>query len=75
MDALGQFAGGIAHDFNNLLTGISGYADLAAPSAEPGSTLARCLDGIRTAAAEAASLTSRLLSFSRRDVPVRGWST
>ena len=71
MDALGQFAGGIAHDFNNLLTGISGYADLAAPSAEPGSTLARCLDGIRTAAAEAASLTARLLAFSRRDVPVQ----
>ncbi len=71
MDALGQFAGGIAHDFNNLLTGISGYADLASPAAEPGSTLARCLDGIRSAAAEAASLTARLLAFSRRDVPVQ----
>jgi two-component system cell cycle sensor histidine kinase/response regulator CckA len=71
MDALGQFAGGIAHDFNNLLTGISGYADLAAGATEPESVVARCLDGIKTAADEAASLTSRLLAFSRRNVPER----
>ena len=71
MDALGQFAGGIAHDFNNLLTGISGYAELAAASTERGTTLSRCLDGIKTAAEEAASLTSRLLAFSRRNIPER----
>jgi len=71
MDALGQFAGGIAHDFNNLLTGISGYADLAAGSVDEASPALRCLDGIRTAATEAASLTSRLLAFSRRHVPER----
>ena len=71
MDALGQFAGGIAHDFNNLLTGISGYADLAASSIDDSSPARRCLDGIKTAATEAASLTSRLLAFSRRHVPER----
>lgn len=71
MDALGQFAGGIAHDFNNLLTGIGGYAELAASATERGTVVARCLDGIRTAADEAASLTSRLLAFSRRNVPER----
>jgi PAS domain S-box-containing protein len=71
MDALGQLAGGIAHDFNNLLTGIAGYADLASASSDAGSTVARCLDGIKSAAAEAASLTSRLLAFSRRNVPER----
>lgn len=71
MDALGQFAGGIAHDFNNLLTGISGYADLASSSVQPGSPAARCLAGITSAAAEAASLTARLLAFSRRNVPER----
>jgi PAS domain S-box-containing protein len=71
MDALGQFAGGIAHDFNNLLTGIGGYAELAASSAERGTVVSRCLDGIKSAAAEAASLTSRLLAFSRRNVPER----
>jgi two-component system, cell cycle sensor histidine kinase and response regulator CckA len=71
MDALGQFAGGIAHDFNNLLTGIGGYAELATSTTERGTVVARCLDGIKTAADEAASLTSRLLAFSRRNVPER----
>jgi CheY-like chemotaxis protein len=71
MDALGQLAGGIAHDFNNLLTAISGYADLAAGEAAPASRLERCLTGVRTAATEAASLTARLLAFSRRDVSAR----
>jgi PAS domain S-box-containing protein len=67
MDALGQLAGGIAHDFNNLLTGITGYADLAA-EASRNPSVARCLDGVRAAADEAAALTARLLAFSRRDV-------
>ncbi len=71
MDALGQFAGGIAHDFNNLLTGIGGYAELAASTTERGTVVSRCLDGIRTATHEAANLTSRLLAFSRRNVPER----
>jgi PAS domain S-box-containing protein len=71
MDALGQFAGGIAHDFNNLLTGIGGYAELAAASTERGTVVSRCLDGIKNAAEEATSLTSRLLAFSRRNVPER----
>jgi PAS domain S-box-containing protein len=67
MDALGQLAGGIAHDFNNLLTGIAGYTDLAA-EATRNPSVQRCLQGIRTAADEAAGLTARLLAFSRRDV-------
>jgi len=71
MDALGQFAGGIAHDFNNLLTAIGGYADLATASVDRDSAAQRSLTGIRTAATEAAGLTSRLLSFSRRHVPGR----
>ena len=71
MDALGQFAGGIAHDFNNLLTGIGGYADLAAAATEQGTVVSRCLDSIKTATDEAAGLTSRLLAFSRRNVPER----
>jgi two-component system cell cycle sensor histidine kinase/response regulator CckA len=71
MDALGQFAGGIAHDFNNLLTGIGGYAELAAKSTERDTVVARCLEGIRHAAEEATNLTSRLLAFSRRNVPER----
>ncbi len=68
MEALGQFAGGIAHDFNNLLTGIGGYAELASSRAAGDPALTRCLDGIKAASAEAASLTARLLTFSRRHV-------
>jgi PAS domain S-box-containing protein len=71
MDALGQFAGGIAHDFNNLLTGIGGYADLATAATKDDTVVSRYLDGIKTAASEAAGLTSRLLAFSRRNVPER----
>jgi two-component system cell cycle sensor histidine kinase/response regulator CckA len=71
MDAIGQFAGGIAHDFNNMLTAISGYAELASGSARADPALMRCLDGIKAAAGEAASLTSDLLSFSRRNVVER----
>jgi two-component system cell cycle sensor histidine kinase/response regulator CckA len=68
MDALGQFAGGIAHDFNNLLTAISGYAELAAGSAREDAALMRCLEGIQVASGEAASLTARLLAFTRQNV-------
>ncbi len=71
MDALGQLAGGIAHDFNNLLTAIGGYADLASASLDGEHHAQRSLTGIRTAATEAAGLTSRLLTFSRRHVPGR----
>jgi two-component system cell cycle sensor histidine kinase/response regulator CckA len=72
MDALGQFAGGIAHDFNNLLTAISGYAELASATAHADGAQTRWLEGIKTAAAEAASLTSQLLSFTRHNVIERG---
>ncbi len=70
MDAVGQFAGGIAHDFNNLLTAITGYADLAARSSGSPEA-ANAIAGIRASAEEAAGLTSRLLAFTRRDVPER----
>jgi CheY-like chemotaxis protein len=54
-----------------VLTGIGGYAELAASTTERGTVVSRCLDGIKTAAEEAAGLTSRLLAFSRRNVPER----
>ncbi len=76
MDALGQFAGGIAHDFNNLLTAISGYAELASASAHTDGAQTRWLEGIKTAAAEAASLTSQppLLQAPQRDRAAPGRS-
>jgi PAS domain S-box-containing protein len=67
MDAIGQLAGGIAHDFNNLLTAIIGYAELLADSAlDPGEQL--FVDAIRRAADRAATLTSQLLAFGRRQI-------
>jgi PAS domain S-box-containing protein len=66
MDAIGQLAGGIAHDFNNLLTAIIGNLDLIlTEESTPGATL-ELAAAAHNAASRAASLTQRLLGFSRR---------
>ena len=67
MDAVGQLTGGVAHDFNNLLTVIVGGLDTIA-RCKPGETarISRALEMARHASERAASLTSRLLAFSRR---------
>ena len=68
MEAVGQLTGGIAHDFNNLLTVIGGNLDLAArrlgPEADP--KVRRAIGNAMTGADRAATLTQRLLAFSRR---------
>jgi PAS domain S-box-containing protein len=71
MEAVGQLTGGVAHDFNNLLTVILGGLDTIRRS-KPGETarVTRALDMSIRAAERAASLTSRLLAFSRRQ-PLR----
>ncbi|MFO0604480.1 MAG: PAS domain S-box protein [Polyangiales bacterium] len=82
--AIGQLAGGIAHDFNNLLTVILSCATALRdhlPAEDPVSPDAR---DIVSATHRAASLTQRLLAFSRRqpgdtseaavDVVVRDWA-
>ena len=67
MEAVGQLTGGVAHDFNNLLTVILGGLDTIRRS-KPGETerISRAIDMSLHAAQRAASLTSRLLAFSRR---------
>ena len=67
MEAVGQLTGGVAHDFNNLLTVIIGGLDTIARS-KPSDTarIRRALEMSRHAADRAASLTSRLLAFSRK---------
>lgn len=65
LEAVGQLTGGIAHDFNNMLTIIIGNLDLllekiSDPSAKKLAAVAA------TTADRAAQLTSRLLSFSRK---------
>lgn len=71
MEAVGRLAGGIAHDFNNLLTIILGYTGLlslevAKTSKDPKQI--RNLEEIQKAAENAATLTSQLLAFSRKQV-------
>ncbi len=68
MDAVGQLTGGIAHDFNNMLTGIIGALDLTRLRLASGrhDDLPRYLDAAQNSAQRAASLTQRLLAFSRR---------
>jgi signal transduction histidine kinase len=68
MEAVGQLTGGLAHDFNNLLTGISGSLQLMQTRLSQGrvSELDRYITAAEGAARRAASLTHRLLAFSRR---------
>jgi PAS domain S-box-containing protein len=68
MEAVGQLTGGIAHDFNNLLAGISGALELLSKRLNEGrlSGMERYIDAAQGSAQRAASLTQRLLAFSRR---------
>lgn len=66
MEAVGQLAGGIAHDFNNMLGGILGAAELLNNTCGNNPKNQRYLKMIENAAGRAANLTSKLLSFSRR---------
>jgi PAS domain S-box-containing protein len=68
MEAVGQLTGGLAHDFNNLLTGITGSLDLLELRIAQRQTqdLSRYLEAARSSAQRAATLTHRLLAFSRR---------
>lgn len=68
MEAVGQLTGGIAHDFNNLLAGISGSLELMQMRLNQGrvADVERYLSVAQGAVQRAASLTHRLLAFSRR---------
>jgi signal transduction histidine kinase len=66
MQALGQLTGGIAHDFNNLLTVIQGSADMLTREGLAEKKRIRFAEAIVQASASAASLTSQLLAFARR---------
>ena len=68
MQAVGRLAGGIAHDFNNLLTVIGGYCELARADLDEESAVRPRIEEIAKATRRAASLTSKLLAFSRKQV-------
>ncbi|MHC2335285.1 PAS domain S-box-containing protein [Bradyrhizobium sp. USDA 4454] len=69
LEAVGQLSGGVAHDFNNLLMIVIGNLETME---RHGRQLAgnpnfqRALSHAKRGAQRAASLTSRLLAFSRR---------
>ena len=68
IEAVGQLTGGLAHDFNNLLAGISGSLELLQVRMAQGRTqdAGRYIGAAQDAARRAASLTHRLLAFTRR---------
>jgi PAS domain S-box-containing protein len=68
MEAVGVLAGGVAHDFNNLLTVINGYSDFLLNDLARDDPRRDDLEQIKRAGQRAASLTSQLLAFSRKQV-------
>jgi signal transduction histidine kinase len=76
MEAVGQLTGGVAHDFNNLLTVVMGGLDVihrqisALPPSSAVSRIIRAKDMALQGAQRAATLTSRLLAFSRQQALV-----
>jgi signal transduction histidine kinase len=72
MEAVGQLTGGIAHDFNNLLTIVMGGLDIiqrqipTLPVSPATARINRAVAMAMQGAQRAATLTSRLLAFSRQ---------
>ncbi len=67
MEAIGQLSGGIAHDFNNLIMIVKGNLRLLRRRlGTAGETSAHYIDQADEALDRAASLTQRVLAFSRR---------
>ena len=64
MEALGQLPGGIAHDFNNLLMIVSGQSQRLKRKISD-AALVQVVNSIAAAAERGATLTRRLLAFSR----------
>jgi CheY-like chemotaxis protein len=67
MEAIGQLTGGIAHDFNNMLAVVIGSLELLDRRiADPTPSVRRYIDSAMDGARRSASLTQRLLAFSRQ---------
>jgi signal transduction histidine kinase len=67
MEAIGQLTGGLAHDFNNMLSVIIGSLNLLGRRLARGEgNLNKYIDSALDSANRAATLTHRLLAFSRQ---------
>ncbi len=73
MEAVGQLTGGMAHDFNNLLAIILGNLELLAEQLQD-PAMGNLVQEALVAVERGASLTHRLLAFSRRQ-PLRSKKT
>ena len=68
MEAVGQLTGGVAHDFNNLLAVMMGNAELLVEAVGDDEEAKQSIEAIQAAVDRGASLTSRLLAFSRQSI-------
>ena len=68
LEAIGRLAGGVAHDFNNYLTTIQGLTQLSLADETLKPETRTDLQEVANAADRAATVTRRLLAFSRRQV-------
>ncbi len=68
MEAIGALAGGVAHDFNNLLSVINGYCELTLDDLAQDNPTRGNIKLIKEAGQRAASLTSQLLAFGRKQI-------
>jgi PAS domain S-box-containing protein len=68
MEAVGLLAGGVAHDFNNLLMLIQAHNERLRAVLAPSAPAEKESLGIERAVTRAASLTGRLLAFSRKQI-------
>ncbi len=68
MEAVGQLTGGIAHDFNNMLAVVIGSLDMAQRklTGSDNPNVGRFITNAQRGAERAATLTARLLAFSRQ---------
>lgn len=66
MEAVGQLTGGIAHDFNNLMGVMLGNAEILLDQAGGNEKARRSAEAVVESVKRGASLTQRLLAFSRQ---------
>lgn len=72
LDSIGRLAGGIAHDFNNLLVVMFAAAEEMRRLAGGVQGIEREIDAVVDAAERARQLTSKLLTFARRQIGETG---
>ncbi|MEA2013456.1 MAG: response regulator, partial [Verrucomicrobiota bacterium] len=66
MELIGQLAGGFAHDFNNMLNSIGGVGELLQNKYQTDKSTLELVSILTKATEKAASLTGKMLAFSRK---------